>query len=58
MTLLENEAVGEISDLYERKSFTDAGELEKGEKMREAKCLFFKQQNDLEPHYLLPISPQ
>lgn len=26
--LLENEALGEISDLYKRKSFTDAGGLE------------------------------
>lgn len=48
MTLLENEAVGEISDLYERKSFTDTGGLEMGKKMREAKCLFCKQKNYLE----------
>lgn len=27
LTSLENEALGEISDLYKRKSFTDAGGL-------------------------------
>lgn len=46
MTLLENEALGEISDLYERKSLTDAGG--RGGKNREAKCLLFKLTNDLE----------
>lgn len=46
MILLENEVLGEIFDLYERKFFIDVGG--RGGKNREVKCLLFKLINDLE----------